>query len=205
MIYSAAMFLNNGIWARKISSAVLLALGLSLGMADRVAAQPRQEESVAIVANPLQWISLNRLPVTRDRPLFSPSRRPPTIIEATSTPPPPPPLPPLVPVAPPSLTFFGTFESNEEVGADVQTGPNGNATIVRFGSYIEGWRVTEISRYRLVLSLDDRTAEFTLFSPKGSGSQPTINQRTRAGEPQPRLDAAGQNANKGIDNRRQAP
>jgi hypothetical protein len=204
MIYSAAMFLNNGIWAR-ISFAVLLALGLSLGMADQIAAQPRQE-SVAIVANPLQWISLDRLPATRDRPLFSPSRRPPTVIEATSTPPPPPPpLPPLVPVAPPSLTFFGTFESNEEVGADVQTGPNGNATIVRFGSYIEGWRVTEISRYRLVLSLDDRTAEFTMFSPKGSGSQPTINQKIRAVEPQPRLDVAGQNANKGIDNRRQAP
>jgi general secretion pathway protein N len=205
MISSAAMLLNNGICARKISSAILLALGLSLGMADRVAAQPRQEESGAIVANPLQWISLDRLPATRDRPLFSPSRRPPTVIEATSTPPPPPPpLPPVVPVAPPSLTFFGTFESNEEVGADVQTGPNGNATIVRFGSYIEGWRVTEISRYHLVLSLDDRTAEFTLFSPKGSGSQPTINQKIRAGEPQPRLDAAGQNANKGID-RRQAP
>jgi general secretion pathway protein N len=202
MMHSAVMFLNNEIWARKISAAVWLALGICAGMAEPVAAQPGQGESTAIVADPLQSISLDLLSATRDRPLFSPSRRPPPVIEATPAPPPPR-LPPVVPLPPPNLTFFGTFESNEQLGANVQTG--GNAAIVRFGSYIEGWRVTEISRHRLVLSLDDRTAVFTLFGSKGPASQLTINHTMRAGEPQPRLEVAGQNADKAIDNHRPTP
>jgi hypothetical protein len=200
---SVMVSLNDGIWARKIWSAVWLALGLCAGMAERAAAQPRQGESTAMVTDPLQWISLDRLSATRDRPLFSPSRRPPPVIEATPAPPPPPRLPLAPPLPPPTLTFFGTFESNEQLGANVQTG--GKAAIVRFGSYIEGWRVTEISRHRLVLSLDDRTAVFTLFGSKGPASQLTINHRIPAGEPQPRLEVAGQNADKAIDNRGPTP
>lgn len=200
MIYSAVTLPSNGIWARKISSAILLTLCLWPGAVERVAAQ-QQQAATAAADWPL-GVSLERLSATRDRPVFSPSRRPPRVMEAKSAPPPPPPPPPAVPVAPPSLTFFGTFESKDEVGANVQLAPNEKPTIVRFGSYIEGWRVTEISRYRLVLSLDDRTAVFTLFTPKSSANQLTINRRPLTTEPGSRLELAGHNISTGMSNRK---
>jgi hypothetical protein len=44
-------------------------------------------------ANPLWAIPLRKLTETRDRPLFSPSRRPPPVVVAKAAPPPPPPQP----------------------------------------------------------------------------------------------------------------
>jgi hypothetical protein len=90
------------------------------------------------------------------------------------------------------------------VGAAVQVGPHERATVIRFGSYIEGWRVTEISRDRLVLSFDDRTAVFSLFSPKNSSSPPlAVSQDAKQGEPppQPRQDGNNQNVIKHTNNR----
>jgi hypothetical protein len=207
MIYSVLMLPNEEIWAWRTSAAALLAVCFTLCMAEEVAAQP-QEEPAAVAGNPPTPTSLDRLSATRDRPLFSPSRRPPPAVEVRSAPPPraAAPQPPAAPQAPPNLTFFGTFESNDEVGAIVQVG-NEKATTVRFGSYIEGWRVTEISRHRLALSLDDRTAVFSLFSPKGPGAPPTVSQNAKVGEqqPQPRLDGEDQDAIKRTNNPKQAP
>ncbi len=205
MICSALMQPSEEIRAWRISAAILLALCFTPCLAEGVAAQSR-EEPAAVAGSPPAPLSLDRLSATRDRPLFSPSRRPPPVAEFRAPPPPraaaPPPAPPK---EPPNLTFFGTFESNEEVGATVQVG-NEKPAIVRYGTYIEGWRVTEISRHRLVLSLDDRTAVFSLFSPKGPGT-PTVSQNAKAGEqqPQPRLDGQNQGAVKRTDTPKQAP
>jgi hypothetical protein len=62
--------------------------------------------------------------------------------------------------------------------------------------------VTEISRYRLVLSLDDRTAVFTLFTPKGPANEPTINRRPLTAEPGSRLELAGHAISTGMSNRK---
>jgi hypothetical protein len=124
-------------------------------------------------------ISLDDLSATRDRPLFSPSRRPrPNNVAVAIAPPPPPPPPPRVPTPAPNLTFFGTFESPTEVGAAVQLSPDDKPVIVRYGTYINGWRVIDISHQRLVLALEDRRAVFTLFSPKGEtpGANPAVKQ-----------------------------
>ena len=185
---------------------MLLAACFTLCSAEEVAAQSRQEPA-AVAGDAPSPISLDLLSATRDRPLFSPSRRPPPVVETRSAPPPrAAPPPPAPPKAPPNLVFFGTFESNEEVGATVQVA-NEKPTIIRFGTYIEGWRVTEISRYRLVLSLDDRKAVFSLFSPKGPGAPPTVSQSATVGEqqPPPRLDGENQHIIKRTDNPRQAP
>jgi hypothetical protein len=114
---------------------------------------------------------LDELSATRDRPLFSPSRRPrpnkvaPTIAVA-------PPSPPPAPVPPPNLTFFGTFESATEVGAAVQIPPNDQPTIIRYGTIINGWRVVDISNQRLALAFGDRITVFTLFDrPAASSDQ----------------------------------
>jgi hypothetical protein len=197
---SLVMCLNYKNCSGKTWLAVWLAACLSLD-AERATAQA-QPVSAPVAGRSSERITLDRLSATRDRPLFSPSRRPPTITE--TAPPPPPPLPPvasLAPVEPPNVRFFGTFESNDQLGASIQSGPNEKTIIVRYGTYIEGWRVTEISRHRLVLSLDDRTAVFTLFNSKASGSPgaPLL-----PGEPR-RLDAEGHELTSGPNSRRQPP
>ena len=111
-------------------------------------------------------VSLDELSATRDRPLFSPSRRPrQNNVEVAVAPPPPPPSAPEAPTPAPNLTFFGTFESPTEVGAAVQVPPSDKPIIVRYGTIISGWRVVDIKRHRLVLAREDRTAVFTLFNP----------------------------------------
>jgi hypothetical protein len=120
-------------------------------------------------------ISLDDLSATRDRPLFSPSRRPrASNVQVAVTPPPlPPPPPPQAPTPVPNLTFFGTFESPTEVWASVQIPPDDKPVTVRYGAYIAGWRVVNISRQRLVLALEDRTAVFKLFTPPPNGETPS--------------------------------
>ena len=125
------------------------------------------------VAPASSQISLEELSATRDRPLFSPSRRPPVSNVAVVAPPPPPPPTQIAPPSPPpNLTFYGTFESPTEVGASVLIPPNDKPTIVRYGANIGGWRVVDISRHRLVLALDDRKAVFTLFTKSQDGEVP---------------------------------
>jgi hypothetical protein len=62
--------------------------------------------------------------------------------------------------------FFGTFESNSEIAATIQVAPNDKPLIVHYGSYVNGWRVVEITRHHLVLALNDHTIEFSLFAPR---------------------------------------
>jgi hypothetical protein len=110
------------------------------------------------VDNPLAVHSLDRMSDTRDRPLFSPSRRPP---------PPPPPsvnLPVAPPPPPPSLILLGTVLEADEARAIVRVAPRNDLIRVRFGEEIAGWKVTQIEPRKLVLSLGDRSATFTLFS-----------------------------------------
>ena len=123
-------------------------------------------------------ISLDDLSETRDRPLFSPSRRPRVNRLQTAVAPPLPPPPPQAPTPAPNLTLLGTFESPTEVGATVQIPPNDKPMIVRYGTYINGWRVINISHHRLVLALQDRTAVFTMFNPPN-----TSNPETSGGSP----------------------
>jgi general secretion pathway protein N len=120
-------------------------------------------------------MSLDELSATRDRPLFSPSRRPrQNNVAVAIAPPPPPPPPPQAPAPAPNLTFFGTFEGPTEVGAAVQIPPNDKPIIVRYGTYIDGWRVVDISHHRLVLALEDRKVVFTLFNPPAGTTPPDV-------------------------------
>src|SRR5215467_856864 len=75
------------------------------------------EQPTATIANPLEAQPLDRLSATRDRPLFSPTRRP--------TPPPPPPPPEQPPVAvvpqPPNLTLSGIVVDDEGARAIIRS------------------------------------------------------------------------------------
>jgi general secretion pathway protein N len=120
----------------------------------------------AALANPLASLPLESLSATRDRPLFSPSRRPP--------PPPPPPAAPVVraveatPVPPPSVVLLGIVTEANEARAMVRSDPSGKVVPARLGDEIGGWKVTQIEPRRLVLSIDDRSVSFSLFARTGA-------------------------------------
>jgi general secretion pathway protein N len=110
------------------------------------------------LANPLEAQPLDRLSATRERPLFSPTRRPT----------PPPPLPSeAAPIAvvpqPPNVQLFGIVMDDEGARAIVRAGTE-KVDRVQIGDDIGGWKVSQIEGRRLILSLDGRFATFTLFS-----------------------------------------
>jgi hypothetical protein len=183
------MGFHAAIGASQASTAILLVAWLAVGSGAAIA---QQRETPTAVSDNMP-ISLDRLSATRERPLFSPSRRPPPPVAAFRALPPPPPPPPL-PKPAPSLVLFGTFESKEEIGAIVQVGKD-KPTIVRFGTYIDGWRVTEIGNRRVVLSLDGRKTVFSLFGKEPETPQ-TVRLISKAAEPQPEPDPVSGTARK---------
>lgn len=144
----------------------VLALWCIVSGASQVCAQA-PDGSAGTLANPLEAQSLDRLSATRDRPLFSPTRRP--------TPPPPPPPPEQAPVAvvpqPPNLTLSGIVMDDEGARAIIRSSAT-KADRVQIGDDIGGWKVVQIEGRRLVLSLDGRFATFTLFSNENTQQLP---------------------------------
>jgi hypothetical protein len=120
-----------------------------------------QTKPAAVLDNPVAALSLDQLSATRERPLFSPSRRapnPPVVFV------PPPPLQP--PAAPPNLQLYGTIINADEALAIVFSSSTNRAARVRVGDEIGGWRVDKIEERKVVISLDERTAVFTMFAGK---------------------------------------
>jgi general secretion pathway protein N len=113
------------------------------------------------LATPLAAQSLESLSATRDRPLFSPTRRPP--------PPPPPPAvaekaPPPPPPPPPDVALFGIVMDGTTARAVIRANPAAKMTNVEIGDDVGGWKVAQIEGQKLVLALDGRLATFVMFS-----------------------------------------
>ena len=128
--------------------------------------------------NPLAAQSMEGLSATVDRPLFSPSRRapaPPPVPAAQAPAPPPPPAPP------PNVVLVGIVMDGESARAVIRAGADRKIVRARIGDDVGGWKVSQIEGRKLVLSLDDRLATFTLFN-------------NRAGEQRPFDEAAAPNA-----------
>ena len=125
-------------------------------------------EGGAVLPSPLAAQPLDRLSATRERPLFSPTRRPPPrpppVVVAPEPPPPPPP--------PPDVALFGIVMDGDEVHAVVRAGPAAKITRVRVGDDIGGWKVAQIDGRRLILSLDDRIATFLMFAGNSANGAP---------------------------------
>jgi len=150
-------------------------------------AQPPPEQSApaqpAAIANPLAVQPLDRLSTTRERPLFSPTRRPPApppkIVVAPAPPAPPPP--------PPNVALYGIVMDGEEARAMIRSGPTEKMMRVRIGDDVGGWKVAQIEGRKLVLSLDGRLATFTLFAAKPKGAPNTPPPATAIMQPQNQL------------------
>ena len=108
-------------------------------------------------ASPLAALPFDRLSATRDRPLFSPTRRPPAPVPIVAAPPPP-------PSPPPDLALLGIVMDGEEARAVVRAGPAAKILRVGIGDDIDGWKVGQIEARQLVLLLDGRTATFRMFT-----------------------------------------
>jgi hypothetical protein len=148
----------------------------ALVVAAMLSAAPVRADDAAVSAehgtaldNPLAARPLDDFAATRDRPLFTPSRRPfvaPAVARAEAPPPPPPP--------PPELTFFGTLVDADGASAIVRGGPSEKPVHVHVGDMVGGWKIAKIDDRQIVLSRDERAITFTMFdsaqSPKHTAS-----------------------------------
>jgi len=134
--------------------------------------------SPAGVINPLAAPSLDRLSATRERPLFTPSRR------AA----PPPPVASTAPIesvaAPPHIALVGVVISVQGPRAVINDMALNKIARVRIGDEIDGWIVRQIEERLLVLSRDGRSTSYKLFS--GDHAKPaaqTVNAANKPADP----------------------
>ncbi|MGJ4939440.1 hypothetical protein ACQR1W_02625 [Bradyrhizobium sp. HKCCYLS1011] len=136
--------------------------------------QPAAAER-AVSANPLWAIPLATLSNTRERPIFSASRRPPPPPEAPVAvvrAPPPPPKPPRV--ERPQLSLVGTI-----IGADQSFGifvdqSTRTALRLRVGEEFQGWRLRSVQGREVALERDQQTVVISLPEPGVEGAATSV-------------------------------
>ena len=116
-------------------------------------------------ANPLWAIPLTQLSATRERPIFSPSRRPPpAAVAAESTIVKPPAVRKREPEVP-QLALVGTIASDEEgFGIFLDQSTKG-ALRLKLGEDYQGWRLRAIRGREVTMEKDQRAAVLTLPPP----------------------------------------
>jgi general secretion pathway protein N len=120
--------------------------------------------------NPLWEIPLASLSTTRERPIFSPSRRPPPPVVAAAPPalaPPPPPKP--VRAERPQLSLVGTVDGGEESFAIFVDPANKGALRLRIGDDYQGWKLRSVQGREATLERDQQTTILSLPQP-GAGA-----------------------------------
>jgi hypothetical protein len=132
-------------------------------------ATPPQGRLAAGLDNPLAAHSLDELTATRDRPLFSPSRRPPPPAVVGRAEP-----RAVVPPPPPDLALFGIVVDAEGASAIVRGTASAKAINVRVGDEIDGWKIAQIDERQVVLSLDERSVTFTMFNGGHADAHPVV-------------------------------
>jgi hypothetical protein len=119
-------------------------------------------------ANPLWAIPLMQLSGTRDRPIFSPSRRPAPAVAAAE------PVAARPPkrkeIEPPQLSLVGTIASDyESFGIFVDQSTKA-ALRLKVGEDYQGWKLSRIRGREVTMEKDQQAAVLTLPQPGGSQS-----------------------------------
>jgi general secretion pathway protein N len=125
--------------------------------------------------NPLWTVPLSALSATRDRPLFSASRRPPIVALPIVAPPPqkqealapPPPERPL-------LTLIGTIVSPEASVAMLQGANTEVISRLRVGQENDGWQVRGIGLRSIVVEKGPQSIELDLPRPNGAPAEQSL-------------------------------
>jgi general secretion pathway protein N len=140
----------------------------------RDAAAPPREAAPppARTGNPLWAIPMRKLSATRDRPLFTPSRRPPAPVIAAAPAPvtaiAPPPPPPPEPENPP-LVLVGTIIGDKEKIAIFVNLTSNETKRVHEGDEEAGWILRSVELRTTVLERNNRSVTLDLPKP---GSKP---------------------------------
>ena len=164
-------------YLRLTPGAVLL---LYLTTAALAADAPAQDLHGVTLSNPLATLSMERLSATLNRPLFSPSRRPPALPVGRGPEP-----APAAPPPPPSLVLSGVVMDGESAHVVVLVGAERRILRAQIGDEIDGWKVSQIEGRTLVLSLGGRFATFTLFNRDVDGGSASKGSDGSADAPQP--------------------
>ena len=122
--------------------------------------------------NPLWAIPLSALSATRDRPLFTPSRRAPApaVAGPVAAAPPPPPPPPSEPERP-QLTLVGAIVGGNEGIAVFLDQTNNNVVRLRTGQDHLGWVLRSVKGREATLEKNQQSTTLELPAP---GSGPAI-------------------------------
>ena len=157
------------------------------------AAQPAAPERT-LSPNPLWEIPLSMLSTTRERPLFSPSRRPPPPAVAAAPPPAqasPPPKPPRV--ERPQLSLVGTVAGEGE-SFGIFVDPTTKAAIrLKIGENYQGWKLRTVQGRQVMLEHDQQTTILSLPQPGAGALGPARGQienvaAQRPADPPPQRD-----------------
>jgi hypothetical protein len=123
----------------------------------------------ALSANPLWAIPLTQLSGTRDRPIFSPSRRPAPVVADTEPVVVKPP-PRKKEIQPPPLSLVGTIASDDESFGIFIDQSTKAALRLRVGEDYQGWKLLGIRGREVTMQKDQQAAVLTLPQPGGGQS-----------------------------------
>jgi hypothetical protein len=136
-------------------------------------AEPERAKS----ANPLWAIPLATLTTTRDRPIFSPSRRPPPpAVAPAPVAAAPPPRPKPVKVERPQLALVGTIAGSEQSFGIFVDQTTKAALRLKVGEEYQGWRLRDVAPREVTLVRDEETTVLSLPPPDASAAQPVTMQ-----------------------------
>ena len=125
--------------------------------------------------NPLWEIPLSRLSTTRERPIFSPSRRPPPVVIAAPPAPAAPPPPPKLPrVERPQLSLVGTVSGDDERFGIFVDQTTKAALRLRIGEDYQGWKLRAVQGREVTLEYEQQSAILTLPQPGATPGQPFL-------------------------------
>ena len=121
--------------------------------------------------NPLWAVPIESLSATRDRPLFTPSRRPPDQPVALA-PPPPPSAPPVAAAPRPQLALMGTVVSTAGSIGIFTDQASGQIVRLKVGDAHGGWTLRSVGPRDVVLHGGADTVTLALPVPSKGGPQP---------------------------------
>jgi general secretion pathway protein N len=137
----------------------------------RVAELVGAHQAVTTATNPLWAISLDALSATRERPIFSPTRRPPVIAAVVEAPVTKPPAPPPEPDHP-LLSLIGTIVNGSiGIGIFVEPGKE-NVLRLRTGQNHAGWVLQSVGTREASFSKGRRRAIVALPARDASPTPP---------------------------------
>jgi hypothetical protein len=115
-------------------------------------------------ANPLWAIPLSQLSETRDRPIFSPSRRPPPVAAVAESAPVK--LPPRKrEIRPPPLSLVGTIAGDDESFGIFLDQSTKAALRLKVGEDYQGWKLQAIRGREVTMQKDEQAAVLSLPEP----------------------------------------